>query len=79
MLLHTVNISGEYEEISQLLFVIQVEEQLCQAEPDDSTFVLEKTEIQLGSIGGDSASVHQEDLLEGDLGLGTAPAITREA
>ncbi|XP_068565982.1 sodium/hydrogen exchanger 9-like [Cebidichthys violaceus] len=53
------------------------EEQLC--EPDDSTSDLEKTENQLGSLGGDSGSAHQDDLLEGDLGLGTAPALAREA
>lgn len=29
------------------------------------------------SVGGDSGSEHQEDLLEGDLGLGTeAPGVT---
>ncbi|XP_037613136.1 sodium/hydrogen exchanger 9-like isoform X3 [Sebastes umbrosus] len=55
------------------------EEQLCEIEPDDFTFDLEETENQLGSIGGHSGSVHQEDLLEGDLGLGTAPALAREA
>ena len=58
-----------------MLLVIQVEEQLCETEPHDSTFDLEKTENQLGSIGGDSGSAHQEDLLEGDLGLGTVPAL----
>ncbi|XP_078136263.1 sodium/hydrogen exchanger 9-like [Sander vitreus] len=55
------------------------EEQLCETEPDDSTFDLEKTENQLGSIGSNSGSTHQEDLLEGDLGLGTVPALAREA
>lgn len=57
----------------------QVEERLCETEPDASTLDLEKTDIQLVSISGDSASEHQEDLVEGDLGLGTAPALTREA
>ncbi|XP_034717907.1 sodium/hydrogen exchanger 9-like isoform X1 [Etheostoma cragini] len=55
------------------------EEQLCETESDDSTFDLEKTENQLGSVGGDSVSAHQDDLLEGDLGLGTVPALAREA
>ncbi|XP_031705811.1 sodium/hydrogen exchanger 9-like [Anarrhichthys ocellatus] len=55
------------------------EEQLCGTEPDDSPSDLEKTENQLGSLGGDSGSAHQEDLLEGDLGLGTAPALARDA
>ncbi|XP_034562691.1 sodium/hydrogen exchanger 9-like isoform X2 [Notolabrus celidotus] len=49
-------------------------EQLCEAEADDSTCDLEKSEHQLASIGGDSASEYHEDLLEGDLGLGTAAA-----
>ncbi|KAK9527682.1 hypothetical protein VZT92_014222 [Zoarces viviparus] len=53
------------------------EEQLCGTEPDGSTSELEKTENQLGSLGGDSGSAHQEDLLEGDLGLGTAPALAQ--
>uniref|UniRef100_A0A3Q3GXG4 Cation/H+ exchanger transmembrane domain-containing protein n=1 Tax=Labrus bergylta TaxID=56723 RepID=A0A3Q3GXG4_9LABR len=34
---------------------------------------------QVGSIGGDNSSEHQEDLLEGDLGLGTAAAPSRES
>ncbi|XP_044032229.1 sodium/hydrogen exchanger 9-like isoform X2 [Siniperca chuatsi] len=55
------------------------EEQLCETEPNDSTFDLEKTENQLVSIGGDSGSEHQDDLLEGDLGLGIAPDAAREA
>ncbi|KAF0028036.1 hypothetical protein F2P81_019123 [Scophthalmus maximus] len=55
------------------------EEQLHGTEPDDSNFNLEKTENQLVSIGGDTGCEHQEDLVEGDLGLGTAPAPTREA
>lgn len=58
---------------------IQDDEQPCKTEPDDSTFDLEKTDNQLVSIGGDSGSEHQEDLLEGDLGLGTAAALAREA
>ncbi|XP_074549523.1 sodium/hydrogen exchanger 9-like isoform X2 [Halichoeres trimaculatus] len=49
------------------------EEQLCEAAPHDSTCDLEKSELV--SIGGDSgASEPREDLLEGDLGLGTAAA-----
>lgn len=59
--------------------MFQDEEQLCETEPDRPTFDLEKTENQLVSISGDSGSEHQEDLVEGDLGLGTAPALTREA
>lgn len=58
------------------------EEQLHGTEPDDvkkTTIDLEKTENQLVSIEGDSGSEHQDDLLEGDLGLGTAAALTREA
>ncbi|KAM6970827.1 sodium/hydrogen exchanger 9-like isoform 1-T1 [Tautogolabrus adspersus] len=55
------------------------EEQLCETEPDDSACDLEKTERQVGSIGGDNSSEHQEDLLEGDLGLGTAAALSRES
>ncbi|XP_068438021.1 sodium/hydrogen exchanger 9-like [Clinocottus analis] len=65
------------------------EEHLGETEPDGSTLELAKTESQLGSLGGDSGSAHQEDLLEGDLlegdllegdlGLGTAPALAREA
>lgn len=58
---------------------IQVEEQLCEIEPDDSARDAEKTENQPLSTGGDSGSEHQEDLLEGDLGLGTAAALAREA
>ncbi|XP_023275840.1 sodium/hydrogen exchanger 9-like [Seriola lalandi dorsalis] len=53
------------------------EEQLCETDPDDSIFHLEKTEKEL--VGRDSGSEHQEDLVEGDLGLGTAPALTSEA
>lgn len=52
------------------------EEQLCEVEPHDLTCDMEKTELR--SMGGDSSSDHQEDLLEGDLGLGTAPALSRE-
>ncbi|XP_022622803.1 sodium/hydrogen exchanger 9-like [Seriola dumerili] len=59
--------------------VQEYEEQLCETEPDDSIFHLEKTEKELVSIGRDSGSEHQEDLVEGDLGLGTAPALTSEA
>ncbi|XP_034416460.1 sodium/hydrogen exchanger 9-like isoform X1 [Cyclopterus lumpus] len=55
------------------------EGQRCEPESEDSTLELVKTENPLGSIGGDSGSAHQEDLLEGDLGLGTAPALAREA
>lgn len=62
-----------------LLLAIQDEEQLCETEPYDSTFNLDKSENKLVSIGGDSGSEHLEDLLEGDLGLGTAPAPSREA
>uniref|UniRef100_A0A3Q3GPZ2 Cation/H+ exchanger transmembrane domain-containing protein n=1 Tax=Labrus bergylta TaxID=56723 RepID=A0A3Q3GPZ2_9LABR len=55
------------------------EEQLCETEPDDCVCDLEETERQVGSIGGDNSSEHQEDLLEGDLGLGTAAAPSRES
>ncbi|XP_018529277.1 sodium/hydrogen exchanger 9 [Lates calcarifer] len=55
------------------------EEQLCETETNDSTFDLAKTDNQLISFGGESGSEHQEDLVEGDLGLGTAPALSREA
>nr|WRO44057.1 sodium/hydrogen exchanger 9 [Rachycentron canadum] len=58
--------------------VQEVEEQLCETGPDDSTFNLEKSEKQLESMRGDSGSEHQEDLVEGDLGLGTVPPLTRE-
>uniref|UniRef100_A0A3Q3FTQ8 Solute carrier family 9 member A9 n=1 Tax=Kryptolebias marmoratus TaxID=37003 RepID=A0A3Q3FTQ8_KRYMA len=51
-----------------LQFAIQDEEQLCEAQPDASTVSLEKTELT--STRSDSGSEHQEDLLEGDLGLG---------
>uniref|UniRef100_UPI0037E7373E sodium/hydrogen exchanger 9-like n=1 Tax=Semicossyphus pulcher TaxID=241346 RepID=UPI0037E7373E len=54
------------------------EEQQCETEPDDSTCSLEKEEHQLVLIGSDSASEHQDDLLEGDLGLGTAAVLSRE-
>ncbi|XP_013868848.1 sodium/hydrogen exchanger 9 isoform X2 [Austrofundulus limnaeus] len=46
------------------------EEQFCEAQLNASTVSLEKTE--LASIRSDSGSEHQEDLLEGDLGLGTS-------
>uniref|UniRef100_A0A3Q3NLQ7 Cation/H+ exchanger transmembrane domain-containing protein n=1 Tax=Labrus bergylta TaxID=56723 RepID=A0A3Q3NLQ7_9LABR len=56
-----------------------IQEQLCETEPDDCVCDLEETERQVGSIGGDNSSEHQEDLLEGDLGLGTAAAPSRES
>ncbi|KAM4533348.1 sodium/hydrogen exchanger 9-like [Odontesthes bonariensis] len=56
---------------------VQDGQQLCETEPDDSIFNLEKAE--LSSTGSDSASEHCEDLLEGDLGLGTGPAVAVEA
>lgn len=59
--------------------MIQVEEQLCEVEPDDFSVDLEETEKQFVTTGGESGSEHQEDLVEGDLGLGMAPALTREA
>uniref|UniRef100_A0A8P4K695 Sodium/hydrogen exchanger n=1 Tax=Dicentrarchus labrax TaxID=13489 RepID=A0A8P4K695_DICLA len=59
---------------------VQEDEELCEIEPDDSTFIhLEKTEDQVESKRSDSGSEHQEDLLEGDLGLGTAAALPMEA
>uniref|UniRef100_A0A3Q3WDX4 Cation/H+ exchanger transmembrane domain-containing protein n=1 Tax=Mola mola TaxID=94237 RepID=A0A3Q3WDX4_MOLML len=55
----------------------QDNDQLSQTVLHVSNLDLEKTEIQLVSVGGDSGSEHQEDLLEGDLGLGAeAPGIT---
>lgn len=57
----------------------QDEEQLCEPEPDRPAFDLERTENELVPVCGDSGSEHQEDLVEGDLGLGTVPALTREA
>ena len=63
--------------IYHLQLVIQCEEQLCETEPDDVTVDLEKTE--LAPTGEDSGSQHCEDLLEGDLGLGTGPAHITEA
>ncbi|KAM9332637.1 sodium/hydrogen exchanger 9-like [Pholidichthys leucotaenia] len=50
------------------------EEQLCESEPTDAESKLEKTEQRAESSISDSGSEHQEDLLEGDLGLGTASA-----
>ncbi|XP_026219718.1 sodium/hydrogen exchanger 9-like isoform X2 [Anabas testudineus] len=70
---------GAFARLFSSAHVQEVEERLCETEPDASTLDLEKTDIQLVSISGDSASEHQEDLVEGDLGLGTAPALTREA
>ncbi|KAL4001120.1 multiple PDZ domain protein [Sarotherodon galilaeus] len=55
------------------------EEELCEIEAGKNTLDLGKTESQQGSSESDSASEHQEDLLDGDLGLGTAPAHPREA
>uniref|UniRef100_A0A8D3AMT3 Sodium/hydrogen exchanger n=1 Tax=Scophthalmus maximus TaxID=52904 RepID=A0A8D3AMT3_SCOMX len=60
--------------LARLFSSPHVEEQLHGTEPDDSNFNLEKTENQLVSIGGDTGCEHQEDLVEGDLGLGTAPS-----
>ncbi|XP_044194844.1 sodium/hydrogen exchanger 9-like [Thunnus albacares] len=56
-------------------------DQLCETEPepDQIPFDLEKTANELVCVVGDSGCEHQEDLLEGDLGLGTAPALAREA
>ncbi|XP_051796344.1 sodium/hydrogen exchanger 9-like [Acanthochromis polyacanthus] len=56
-----------------------VQEQLVEIEPEDSNLDSIKAENHLASTGGDSGSEHQEDLVEGDLGLGTAPAHIREA
>ncbi|XP_029003907.1 sodium/hydrogen exchanger 9-like isoform X2 [Betta splendens] len=55
------------------------EEQLCDAEPEESTFGPEETGGELLSVSGDDGSERQEDLVEGDLGLGSAPALAREA
>ncbi|XP_070842025.1 sodium/hydrogen exchanger 9-like [Chaetodon trifascialis] len=70
---------GVFARLFRSPHVQEDEEQLCETEPDDSTFTLQKMENQLASVGGDSGSEHQEDLLEGDLGLGTAAALPREA
>uniref|UniRef100_A0A3P8TGP4 Solute carrier family 9 member A9 n=1 Tax=Amphiprion percula TaxID=161767 RepID=A0A3P8TGP4_AMPPE len=56
-----------------------VKEQPVELEPEDSNLDSIKAENHLASTGGDSGSEHQEDLVEGDLGLGTAPAHIREA
>lgn len=55
------------------------EEELCEIGAGKNTLDLGETESQQGSSESDSASEHQEDLLDGDLGLGTAPAQPREA
>ncbi|KAM3593751.1 uncharacterized protein V6R79_020902 [Siganus canaliculatus] len=47
------------------------EEQLCEIEPDDSSLDFKKSDAHLESVESESGSEHQEDLLEGDLGLGT--------
>uniref|UniRef100_A0A3B4FDD2 Cation/H+ exchanger transmembrane domain-containing protein n=1 Tax=Pundamilia nyererei TaxID=303518 RepID=A0A3B4FDD2_9CICH len=54
-------------------------QELCEIEAGKNTLDLGETESQQGSSESDSASEHQEDLLDGDLGLGTAPAQPREA
>lgn len=74
-----VNIPISSSSSSDLLLAVQVEEQLCEIEPDDSTVHVEKMEKQSVTTEGESGSEHQEDLVEGDLGLGTSPALTREA
>ncbi|XP_037550015.1 sodium/hydrogen exchanger 9-like [Nematolebias whitei] len=52
------------------------EEQLCEGQLDDFTVDLEKTEQ--ASTRSDSGSEHQEDLLEGDLGIGTCASTRPE-
>ncbi|XP_070709446.1 sodium/hydrogen exchanger 9-like [Pempheris klunzingeri] len=49
----------------------ECEAQLYETEPADSTLDVKIPENQLPSVRGDSGSEHQEDLLEGDLGLGS--------
>ncbi|XP_028288236.1 sodium/hydrogen exchanger 9-like [Parambassis ranga] len=70
---------GVFARIFSSPHVQEDEEQLCEIENDDSTFVLEETKLQPVSEGGDSRSEHQDDLLEGDLGLGSVPVHVREA
>nr|XP_046227025.1 sodium/hydrogen exchanger 9-like isoform X2 [Scatophagus argus] len=56
------------------------EERLCKTEQDESALDVEKTEKQLVCVGDETGSEHQEDLLEGDLGLGSeAPGVTSNA
>lgn len=58
---------------SLLLFTLQDDEQPFETDPEDSNVNMKKSE--LSSTGSsDSGSDQQEDLLEGDLGLGTGAA-----
>ncbi|KAM4606341.1 uncharacterized protein ACJ7VT_016571 [Polymixia lowei] len=54
------------------------EEQL-QETADSTPVEIEKTEGQQSDIGGGTEVDHHEDLLAGDLGLGTGPALTEES
>ncbi|KAF7667346.1 hypothetical protein LDENG_00065270 [Lucifuga dentata] len=53
------------------------QEQLYETEVNDASD-LANAENQQVCISGDTESEHQEDLLEGDLGLGTIPPLSRE-
>ncbi|XP_030612879.1 sodium/hydrogen exchanger 9-like [Archocentrus centrarchus] len=70
---------GAFARVFSSPHVQEDEEEMCEIEPNETTFSLKKTESQHESSGGDSASEPQEDLLDGDLGLGNAPAHPREA
>uniref|UniRef100_A0A3P8TGP8 Solute carrier family 9 member A9 n=1 Tax=Amphiprion percula TaxID=161767 RepID=A0A3P8TGP8_AMPPE len=65
--------------VKEVRLFLGVQEQPVELEPEDSNLDSIKAENHLASTGGDSGSEHQEDLVEGDLGLGTAPAHIREA
>ncbi|XP_034024497.1 sodium/hydrogen exchanger 9-like [Thalassophryne amazonica] len=54
-------------------------EQLGETATCDATFELEKAKNKQECIGRDTGSDPQDDLLEGDLGLGTSPALFKEA
>lgn len=58
---------------------MQDQEQLQETEADGTSIELDKVETQQESTGGNTEPEQQEDLLEGDLGLGTSPAPASEA
>ncbi|XP_071778497.2 sodium/hydrogen exchanger 9-like [Centroberyx gerrardi] len=55
------------------------QEQLQDTEAGGASCELERAETLQGDTGSNSEPEHQEDLLEGDLGLGTSPAQAVEA
>uniref|UniRef100_A0A667YY37 Sodium/hydrogen exchanger n=1 Tax=Myripristis murdjan TaxID=586833 RepID=A0A667YY37_9TELE len=59
--------------------VCEDQEQLQETEADGTSIELDKVETQQESTGGNTEPEQQEDLLEGDLGLGTSPAPASEA